>query len=175
MAIGSRHTVPVLMAEKFSPGARQLLRDERIGYFDASGSLFIPASRLYVRVDRPASRNQVRSLNNLFADRCAQPRQLFRDARDRCREAEHDLGRRPEGAMAAGLRPRSPGLPGSLPFAFAAAISAFVRSEINARSSRATAPSTWRKNMPCGVEVSMGSRRSRARSGRLREAPEPCR
>lgn len=70
--VGSQYVVPLLMAESISPGARQLLRDERVGYFDASGSLFIPASGLYVRVDRPASRKQARSLNNLFAGRRAQ-------------------------------------------------------------------------------------------------------
>lgn len=69
---GSHQTVPVLMAESISPGARKLLREERIGYFDSSGSLFIPARGLYVRVDRPASRKQARSLNNLFAGRRAQ-------------------------------------------------------------------------------------------------------
>ena len=67
-----RSAVPVLMAETISPGARQLLRDERIAYFDSSGSLFIPARGLYVRVDRPVSRKQARSLNNLFAGRRAQ-------------------------------------------------------------------------------------------------------
>jgi len=70
--VGDQTAVPVLMAESISPGARQLLRDERVGYFDASGSLFIPASGLYVRVDRPTSRKQARSLNNLFAGRRAQ-------------------------------------------------------------------------------------------------------
>jgi hypothetical protein len=70
--VGGQYVVPVLMAESISPGARQLLRDERVGYFDASGSLFIPASGLYVRVDRPASRKQARSFNNLFAGRRAQ-------------------------------------------------------------------------------------------------------
>lgn len=64
--------VPVLMAEAISPGARQLLRDERIGYFDSSGSLFIAARGLYLRVDKPALRKQLRSLNNLFAGRRAQ-------------------------------------------------------------------------------------------------------
>lgn len=63
--------VPVLMAETISPGARQLLRDERVGYFDSSGSLFIPGRGFYVRVDRPASRKQARSLNNPFVGRRA--------------------------------------------------------------------------------------------------------
>lgn len=69
---GGYPAVPVLMAETISPGARQLLRDERIGYFDSSGSLFIAARGLYLRVDKPASRKQSRSLNNLFAGRRAQ-------------------------------------------------------------------------------------------------------
>lgn len=64
--------VPVLIAETISPGARQLLHNERVGYFDSSGSLFVPARGLYVLVDRPASRRQARSLNNPFAGRRAQ-------------------------------------------------------------------------------------------------------
>ncbi|MGN6450443.1 MAG: hypothetical protein ACTHLK_17975 [Brucella intermedia] len=64
--------VPILMAETISPGARELLRDERVGYFDSSGSLFIPAEGLYVLVDRPASKKQARSLTNLFVGRRAQ-------------------------------------------------------------------------------------------------------
>lgn len=70
--VGSSPAVPVLMAETISPGARKLLRDERIGYFDSSGSLFIAVRGLYLRVDKPASRKQSRSLYNLFAGRRAQ-------------------------------------------------------------------------------------------------------
>ncbi|WP_132537162.1 hypothetical protein [Rhizobium sp. PP-F2F-G48] len=69
---GGYPVIPVLMAETISPGARQLLRDERIGYFDSSGSLFIAAKGLYLRVDKPASRKQSRSLNNVFAGQRAQ-------------------------------------------------------------------------------------------------------
>src|SRR5690606_17668143 len=58
---------PLLMAETISPGARKLLRDERIGYFDGSGSLFLAADGLYVRIDKPGSKRQAGSLNNLFA------------------------------------------------------------------------------------------------------------
>lgn len=64
--------VPVLVAETISPGARHLLRDERVGYFDSSGSLFLAAKGIYVCVDRPASRKQARSLDNLFTGRRAQ-------------------------------------------------------------------------------------------------------
>lgn len=67
-----RSAVPVLVAETISPGARQLLRDEHVGYFDSSGSLFIAGRGLYVRIDRPASRKQARSLNNPFVGRRAQ-------------------------------------------------------------------------------------------------------
>jgi hypothetical protein len=56
---------------------------------------------------------------------------------------------------------RIPGLPDSFPLACAALMPALVRSEISARSSCATAPRTWRENMPWGVEVSMGSRKER--------------
>jgi hypothetical protein len=70
--VGAYPAIPVLMAETISPGARELLRDERVGYFESSGSLFIAARGLYLRVDKPASRKQSRSLNNLFADRRAQ-------------------------------------------------------------------------------------------------------
>lgn len=70
-SVGSS-SVPVLMADTISPGARELLRNERIGYFDSSGSLFIPAKGLYVLVDRPASRKQARALDNLFVGRRAQ-------------------------------------------------------------------------------------------------------
>ena len=64
-------------------------------------------------------------------------------------------------ARASGNSSRKPGLPGSLPRAFAALIPALVRSEINARSSWATAPRTCSENMPCGVDVSIGSCRER--------------
>ena len=69
--VGTDPIVLVLIAETISPGARQLLREERIGYFDSSGSLFIAAKGLYLRVDKPASRKQSRSLNNLFAGKRA--------------------------------------------------------------------------------------------------------
>jgi hypothetical protein len=43
----------------------------------------------------------------------------------------------------------------------AAFMPALVRSAISARSSCATAPSTSSENLPCGVEVSIGSRSER--------------
>lgn len=44
----------LLIAESISPGAKELLRAERIGYFDSGGSLFLPAAGAYVYIDKPA-------------------------------------------------------------------------------------------------------------------------
>src|SRR3954466_785054 len=60
--------------------------------------------------------------------------------------------------IASGSRRRRLGLPPTRPRALAAINPALVRSRIRARSSSAAAPSTWRANLPCGVEVSIGSR-----------------
>ena len=35
--------VPMLIAESISPGSKELLQGERVGYFDSGGSLFLPA------------------------------------------------------------------------------------------------------------------------------------
>lgn len=45
--------VPFIAARSISNGARDLLRSERIGYYDLGGSLFIPAKDFYVFIDRP--------------------------------------------------------------------------------------------------------------------------
>lgn len=65
-------TISVLVAETISPGARDLLRQERIGYFDESGSLFLVADGIFIRIDKPRSKRQGRSLNNVFAGKRAQ-------------------------------------------------------------------------------------------------------
>src|SRR5215217_7299926 len=41
---------PLVIAESLSPGAKELLRAERIGYYDSGGSLFMPASGAYVYI-----------------------------------------------------------------------------------------------------------------------------
>jgi hypothetical protein len=64
--------ISVLVAETISPGARDLLRQERIGYFDESGSLFLVADGIFILIDKPRSKRQGRSLNNLFAGKRAQ-------------------------------------------------------------------------------------------------------
>lgn len=68
----SRELVPVLVAESISPGAQELLRQERVGYYDSGGSLFLPARGLYVHVDRPPPKRFARSVRSLFSGRRAQ-------------------------------------------------------------------------------------------------------
>ena len=69
---GSRELVPVLVAESISPGAQELLRQERVGYYDSGGSLFLPARGLYIHVDRPPPKRLARSIRSLFSGRRAQ-------------------------------------------------------------------------------------------------------
>lgn len=45
--------LPFLVAESISPGAKDLLRTERVGYYDSGGSLFLPAHGAYLYIDRP--------------------------------------------------------------------------------------------------------------------------
>ena len=62
----------LLIAESLSPGAKELLRAERIGYFDSGGSLFLPAAGAYVYIDKPAPKSLEKSVRSLFSGRRAQ-------------------------------------------------------------------------------------------------------
>jgi len=64
--------VPLLVAESISPGAKDLLREERIGYFDSGGSLFLPAGGAYLYIDKPAPKTLSKSIRSLFSGRRAQ-------------------------------------------------------------------------------------------------------
>lgn len=67
-----RETQPLLIAESISPGAKDLLRAERVGYFDSGGSLFLPAKGAYLYIDKPPPQSLERSIRNLFSGRSAQ-------------------------------------------------------------------------------------------------------
>ncbi|MDE0507002.1 MAG: hypothetical protein OXI17_00015 [Gammaproteobacteria bacterium] len=67
-----RQTVSCLIAETISPGAKDLLRDEGVGYYDSGGSLFLPAGRIYVYVDKPPPKSESKSMRSLFSGRSAQ-------------------------------------------------------------------------------------------------------
>ena len=67
-----RQTVSVLVAQSISPGAKDLLRDGRVGYYDSGDSLYLPADNIYVYVDKPPPKNLSKSIQSLFSDRRAQ-------------------------------------------------------------------------------------------------------
>lgn len=63
---------PLLIAESLSPGAKELLRNERVGYYDSGGSLFLPTSGAYVYIDKPPPKTLEKSVRSLFSGRRAQ-------------------------------------------------------------------------------------------------------
>jgi hypothetical protein len=65
-------TVSLLVAESISPGAKELLRVERVGYYDSGGSLFLPAEGVYLYVDKPPPKSLLKSVRSLFSGRRAQ-------------------------------------------------------------------------------------------------------
>lgn len=70
-------TVHLLAAESLSPGAKQLLRDEGVGYFDAGGSLFLQAKGAYLLLEKPPPKSQARAIRSLFKGRRAQVIQVL--------------------------------------------------------------------------------------------------
>ena len=68
---GAESAVPLLAAESISPGAKELLKAERVGYFDAGGSLYIPAPGALFFVDKPPSKSAFRAIRSLFSGRRA--------------------------------------------------------------------------------------------------------
>lgn len=67
-----RTVMSFLVAQSISPGAKDLLRDELIGYYDSGGSLFLPADDIYVYVDKPPPKNLSKSIRSIFLGRRAQ-------------------------------------------------------------------------------------------------------
>lgn len=67
-----RRAVSCLIAESISPGAKDLLREEGVGYYESGGSLFLPAGKIYVYVEKPPPKSQLKSMRSLFSGRSAQ-------------------------------------------------------------------------------------------------------
>lgn len=67
-----RAPLTLLIAESISPGAKELLRSERVGYYDSGGSLFLPAPGAYLYIDKPPSKTLAKSVRALFSGRRAQ-------------------------------------------------------------------------------------------------------
>ena len=71
-SLRGRQTASFLVAQSISPGAKDLLRDARVGYYDSGGSLFLPAQGTYVYVDKPPPKTWSKSMRSLFSGRRAQ-------------------------------------------------------------------------------------------------------
>ncbi|MES2537552.1 MAG: hypothetical protein V4632_16965 [Pseudomonadota bacterium] len=67
-----KEPLSLLVAESISPGAKELLRNERVGYFDSGGSLYLPAPGAYFYIDKPLPKTLVKSVRSLFSGRRAQ-------------------------------------------------------------------------------------------------------
>src|SRR5260370_22536176 len=67
-----RRTARAAIAESISPGAKDMLRTERMGYYDSGGSLFLPAHGAYLYIERPPPKTLAKSVRSLFSGRRAQ-------------------------------------------------------------------------------------------------------
>lgn len=68
----AKEVLPLLAAESISSGAMELLRNERFGYFDSAGSLFLPAEGAYLYIDKPPPKTLSKSILSLYTKRRAQ-------------------------------------------------------------------------------------------------------
>jgi hypothetical protein len=64
--------LPLIVAESISPGAKELLREAQVGYFDSGGSLYVPARGAYVYIERPPPKPVAKALRSLFSGRRTQ-------------------------------------------------------------------------------------------------------
>ncbi|WP_243700831.1 type IV toxin-antitoxin system AbiEi family antitoxin [Paralcaligenes ureilyticus] len=67
-----KKSLSLLVAESISPGAKELLRNERVGYYDSGGSLYLPAPGAYFYIDKPPPKTLAKSVRSLFSGRRAQ-------------------------------------------------------------------------------------------------------
>jgi hypothetical protein len=64
--------VSLIAAESISPGAKELLRSEGVGYYDSGGSLYLSAPGIYLYIDKPPPKTLIKSIRSLFSGRRAQ-------------------------------------------------------------------------------------------------------
>jgi DNA-binding transcriptional regulator YhcF (GntR family) len=67
-----KEPILVLIAEYLSPGAKQQLEAEHIGYYESGGSLYLPAPGAYCYIEKPSAKVFERSVRSLFSGRRAQ-------------------------------------------------------------------------------------------------------
>jgi hypothetical protein len=63
---GAREVVPFLVARAISPGARDILREEGVGFYDLGGTLYIPAKHTFIHIDRPPPRKSSKVFDSVF-------------------------------------------------------------------------------------------------------------
>ena len=68
----AKEPLSILVAESISPGAKELLRNERVGYYDSGGSLYLPAPGAYLYIDRPQPNTLAKAVRSLYSGRSAQ-------------------------------------------------------------------------------------------------------
>ncbi|RRD41470.1 hypothetical protein EII18_09140 [Comamonadaceae bacterium OH3737_COT-264] len=66
------NALPLLIAQSISPGAKETLRSQRVGYYDSGGSLYLCAPGVYVYIDKPPPKSLAKTVRALFAGRRAQ-------------------------------------------------------------------------------------------------------
>lgn len=64
--------IPFLAAESISPGAKELLREERVGYYDTGGSVYLPARGALYFADKPAPKSAAKTIRALFSGKRSQ-------------------------------------------------------------------------------------------------------
>jgi hypothetical protein len=69
---GTEETVFLLIAGAISPGAKDLLQKEGVGYFDSGGSLYLPATDFHLYVEKPRPKALERQMRSLFSERRGQ-------------------------------------------------------------------------------------------------------
>jgi DNA-binding transcriptional regulator YhcF (GntR family) len=69
---GDEKAVPFVLANAISRGARLLLQEEGIGYFDPGGSLSVPVPGAYILIDQPPPRSAKRAFTAIFQGKRAQ-------------------------------------------------------------------------------------------------------
>lgn len=72
LGVFGKPRVLLIVAESFSPGAKQILSEQGVGYFDSGGSLFLSAPGAYIYIDKPAPKPAAKALKSLFTGRRAQ-------------------------------------------------------------------------------------------------------
>jgi hypothetical protein len=69
---GDPTRIHLIAADAISPGARELLQAERVGYYDRGGSVYVPVPGAYIFVDKPPPKSLAKSIGSLFSGRRSQ-------------------------------------------------------------------------------------------------------